>query len=252
MNDFLSKIRSVKENEVTLLKKKQDENAFAKLFESASRPVFIAEIKPRSPSEGVLYEGDPIALARVYADAGADAVSVLTDETFFGGSMDLLQRVRRTVNVPLLRKDFIIDRAQLVESVNRCEAVLLIVRMLDEAKIRELIATAYDLALVPVVEVASSDEMRTAVAAGAKIIGVNARDLRKPSDVNLSRAYKVLKEIPSSVAGLLFSGVQEPRDVADAVSAGAKSVLVGTSILKEGKSAEKVAQKIKSLKAYDK
>ncbi len=252
MDDFLSKVRQVKESEVALLKSRQSKNSFGALFMNAPHTVFIAEIKPKSPSEGALYAGDPVALARVYQDAGADAVSVLTDQTFFGGSMELLQQVRQVVQMPLLRKDFIIDRSQLVESVGHADAVLLIVRMLDEAKLTELIGFARELALVPLVEVASEEELAAALRSGAAIIGVNARDLGNPKDVNLDRAFAVLKKIPSEKTGLLFSGVYEPSDVARAVSYGARGVLVGTSLLKGTGGPEDIKHKVRSLKNYDK
>lgn len=245
-HDFLQTIVPIKEEEVRGLRKRK--NPFEALFESAeNKPILIAEIKPKSPSGGELFKGDAVELALTYQASGADAISVLTDEKFFGGSTELLQKIRQAVSIPLLRKDFIIDEAQLLETVNRADAVLLIVSILTEEMLIQLIVTAYRLGLVPVVEVASKEELATAVKSGAKIIGVNARNLRNPVDVNLDRAFEVLDAVPKSVIGLFFSGIEGPEDVGRAIEHGARGVLVGASLLKAG-DMESISQKVKELK----
>ena len=152
-------------------------------FEAALRAPgtrVIAECKRRSPSRGVLRRDyDPVAIARAYARAGAAAISVLTEPTFFDGSLDHLRAVREAVDVPLLRKDFIVTDTQVVEArAAGADAILLIVAALDDAALARLIARARDVELAALVEVHDRDELARAKTAGATIIGVNSRNLK--------------------------------------------------------------------------
>ncbi len=158
-------------------------------FEGALRPArgavrLIAEVKKASPSRGVLVPDlDPQALALAYAAAGAHAISVLTDEKYFQGSLDLLDRIRGAVAVPLLRKDFTIDEYQLWESrAAGADAVLLIVAALDDARLRDLHHAAKGIGLATIVEVHTAAELDRAVALGAPVIGVNNRERRRRQD----------------------------------------------------------------------
>lgn len=243
--NFLSRVKKYKQVEIQKLKSKQAKNRFAELFVSdRKQPVFIAEIKPKSPSEGILYKGGFVELAKKYEMAGADAVSVLTDTASFGGSLKLLNDINQAVNLPVLRKDFIMSKAQLIESlVNHVDAVLLIVSLINQKRLQELIKFTYELGLVPIVEVSSKQELEKAVRTGAKIIGVNARNL-KTLKVDNEHALEVLKVIPKTIIPLLFSGIKTRQDIQQAIKFGAKGILVGTSLLK----AKNIQAKIKQLK----
>lgn len=244
--DFLSKVKKYKQIEIEKLKKQQAKNPFAQLFSTfRKRPVFIAEVKLRSPSEGILYPGNPVKLAQAYERANVDAISVLTDSQSFGGSLKLLHDISQSVDLPLLRKDFIFDKVQLSESIqNHADAVLLIANLLSEQKLRGLITFAYELGISPVVEVISKQELKIAVKAGAKIIGVNSRNLHT-LEVNYDSALELLKSIPKSITALMFSGITKRRDVERAIEYGAQGILVGTSLLQ----ANNIESKIKELVA---
>lgn len=241
--NFLSRVKKYKQIEI--IKLEQTKNRFANLFVSSQkRLIFIAEIKPKSPTEGVLYRGNFIKLAKLYENAGVDAISVLTDESSFGGSIKLLHDISQGVNLPILRKDFILGRAQIIESLqNHADAVLLIVSLLNQQKLSELISFSYEIGLVPVVEVFSKKELDLAIKAGAKIIGVNARNLSTLT-IDYDIALKILKKIPKSITPLLFSGIKTQHDVQKAIDFGAKGILAGTSLLK----AKNVQAKIKELR----
>lgn len=188
----------------------------------------IAECKRRSPSRGVLRAGyDPAAIAASYAGHGAAAISVLTEPTFFDGSLDHLARVRAGVNLPLLRKDFIIDRYQLLEArVAGADAVLLIVAALDDTTLRTLLDEARALRLDALVEVHDEGELDRALAAGADLIGVNNRNLRTlVVDVETSRRLAGL--VPESVVAVAESGLRTSDEVIALRRAGYRAFLMG-------------------------
>lgn len=191
----------------------------------------IAEIKRRSPSAGPIKEGlDPVRLARAYEDGGAVAVSVLTEESSFGGSLEDLQRVAQIVSVPVLRKDFILDELQLHEArVAGAAAVLLIARILSAERLQTLFGAAIGLGLGALVEVHSEPEIETALAAGATIIGVNSRDLDDFS-IDLAVIERLLPYLPSAVVAVAESGIETRRDVERLAAAGADAVLVGAAV----------------------
>ncbi len=242
--NFLAKVKKYKQIEIQKLEKAQ--NRFEELFvKNRKYPVFIAEVKPKSPSEGVLYNRNFIKLAQDYENAGVDAISILTDKPSFGGSLELLHEISQSINLPILRKDFIFSKTQIIESLrNHADALLLIVSLLSEQKLSELISFSYDLGIIPVVEVVSEKELNIAIKTGAKIIGVNARNLQTLV-IDYDNALKVLKKIPKSITPLLFSGIKTKQDVQQAVMSGAKGILVGTSLLK----ANDIKSKIKELRS---
>lgn len=242
--NFLNQVVQQKQKEAAALKRQYSDNAFVKLFQKSRPPILIAEIKPKSPSSGVLHRGDVVELAKTYQKAGADAISVLTDKEFFGGSPALFQRVKNVVEVPLLRKDFIISREQLVESLLiGADAVLLIAGILREKQLKDLIDFSLVLGIAPAVEVFNERELQKALGAGAEIIGVNSRNL-KTMTVDKTGALKVLKSIPETATRLLFSGIATRQDVIEAAKAGARGVLVGTALLQ----AQSPRKKLKELK----
>lgn len=203
----------------------------------------IAEVKKASPSKGVLIEDfDPVKLGTTYAENGAAAISVLTDVDFFQGSLDYLSQVRGAVKVPVLRKDFIIDPYQVYEArAAEADAVLLIVAALEDALLAELYALIYQLGMTALVEVHNEDEMERALKLGAKVIGVNNRDL-KTFHVDLETTSHLVQMIPDDVILVAESGIGDAADVLHMGELGAHAVLVGESLVKSGDVADAVRQ----------
>ena len=192
----------------------------------------IAEVKRSSPSKGALAAiADPTALARDYEAGGASIISVLTEQRRFGGSLADLEAVRRAVDVPLLRKDFVVSSYQVWEA-RACGAdmVLLIVAALEQPALVSLIERVHSLGMAALVEVHDADEVERAVDAGAAIIGVNCRDLRT-LEVDRSHFARVAPLIPEGILRIAESGVRGPHDVLEFARAGADAVLVGESLV---------------------
>jgi indole-3-glycerol phosphate synthase len=188
----------------------------------------IAECKRRSPSKGVLRAGyDPVAIARGYADAGAAAISVLTEPTFFDGSLAHLAAVRAAVGVPLLRKDFIVSEYQLFEAgAAGADAVLLIVAALDRADLDRLGKRAASIGLDVLVEVHTADELDTALAAGARMVGVNNRNLRT-LEVDVHASEALVDRIPRDVVAVSESGLRSAADLIRLRRLGYRAFLIG-------------------------
>jgi indole-3-glycerol phosphate synthase len=191
----------------------------------------IAEVKRRSPSRGSIRDDlDPVAHARAYVRGGAVAVSVLTEGAHFGGSLDDLAAVAGAVQVPVLRKDFILDELQLLEArAAGASAVLLIVRALPADRLAALARAARRQGLATLVEVHGDAELATALAAEPTAIGVNARDLATFA-VDLRMAERVLAQVPPGLPAVAESGIEARSDVERLAAAGADLVLVGTSV----------------------
>ena len=195
----------------------------------------IAEVKRRSPSKGDLAEiADPAELARAYAAGGAAAVSVLTEQRRFGGSLDDLRAVRAAVDVPVLRKDFVVDGYQVVEArVAGADLVLLIVAALDDEDLRRLHDQARELGMTVLVEVHDEAEAERAVALGSELLGVNARNL-KTLAVDDATFSKLAPMVPADRVLVAESGISGPADVARYAAEGARVVLVGEALVKDG------------------
>ena len=193
----------------------------------------IAEIKQASPSRGVIRPGfDPVALARAYAAAGAQAISVLTDVPFFQGSLDHLAAVRAAVEVPLLRKDFHVDPYQLWEArAAGADAVLLIVAALPVGQLQDLLGLSRELGLAALVEIHTRPELDVAVASGADLIGINNRDLQR-FVVSLETTFALLPLVPDPTVLVSESGIAEPAQVARLAAAGVDAILVGEGLLR--------------------
>ncbi len=191
----------------------------------------VAEVKRRSPSTGAIAPGlDPAHHARAYASGGAAAISVLTEETHFGGSLADLGAVRCAVSLPVLRKDFILDPIQLYESrASGASAVLLIVRVLESNQLRALVNLSRDLGMGSLVEVHDSDELDRALAVDPDVVGVNSRDL-DTFTVDVNRLASMLPTIPNHIAAIAESGLRSRDDVERVASWGADGVLVGTEL----------------------
>ncbi len=192
----------------------------------------IAEIKGRSPSKGVLKEGlDPAATARLYEQGGAAAISVLTDEEFFAGSRRYLSDVRQRVSLPLLRKDFIIDPYQIYETLLiGGDALLLIAAILETSRLQEYIALAQSLGLHPLVEVHSAEELEKALAAGARIIGINNRNL-KTFEVDLKTTLELAPAIPKDRILVSESGIHARTDIDVLMRIGVHAFLIGEALM---------------------
>ena len=188
----------------------------------------IAEVKRRSPSKGELATiADPAALAVAYAAGGASAISVLTEQRRFGGSLADLDAVRAAVDVPLLRKDFVVTDYQVAEArAHGADLVLLIVAALEQPLLADLHAQIRELGMCPLVEVHDEDELERAAAIGAQLIGVNARNL-KTLQVDRAVFARLRPLIPDGALAVAESGVRGPADVAEYASAGADAVLAG-------------------------
>ena len=195
----------------------------------------IAEVKRRSPSKGDLADiADPAALAQQYAAGGAAAISVLTEERRFSGSLDDLRAVRAAVDVPLLRKDFMVEPYQVLEArAAGADLVLLIVAALDDDTLRRLHDQARELGMAVLVEVHDEPETERAVALGAELLGVNARNL-KTLAVDDDTFGRLAPLVPADRVLVAESGISGPVDVKRFVAEGARAVLVGEALVKDG------------------
>lgn len=239
--NFLKHAKSYKQLEIKQLKAKQRKNRFTQMLHE-KKHVLIAEIKIKSPSSEILLKTDPIVQVLQYEKNKVDAISVVTDTQSFGGSLDLLKNIRQSTRLPLFRKDFIMDKSQLVESLlSGSDAVLLIAKLVSRNKLKELINFSYELGLLPVVEISHKNEIKKVLQTGGKIIGVNSRNLVTLS-VDLDNALEIIRILPQPVIPLLFSGIQTKHDVDKAFKAGAKGVLVGTSLLQTTNIREKIKE----------
>ncbi|MCU1274184.1 MAG: indole-3-glycerol phosphate synthase [Bryobacterales bacterium] len=196
-------------------------------------PAVIGEIKKASPSKGVLSEQfDPVSSARMYANGGAAALSVLTDREFFHGSLSDLETAREAVSLPVLRKDFTLDEFHVIEAAaHGADAILLIVALLDERVLRDLRELAALYKMDALVEVHEVSELETALDSGAAIVGVNNRDLHT-FDVNLETSLKLAEKIPAHVVKVSESGIHSRADVARLAGAGYQAFLVGEHLMK--------------------
>jgi indole-3-glycerol phosphate synthase len=195
----------------------------------------IAEVKKASPSKGVLIEDfDPVHLGTTYARNGAAAISVLTDEQFFQGSLSDMQAVRQAVSTPVLRKEFVIDPYQVYEArAAETDAVLLIVAALADVQLAELHNLICELGMTPLVEVHHEAELERALKLGAQVIGINNRDL-KTFHVDLGVTERLAKLVPSQVTLVAESGIMSAEDVYRMGQLGAHAVLVGEALVKSG------------------
>jgi indole-3-glycerol phosphate synthase len=200
----------------------------------------IAEVKKASPSAGVICPHfDPVKIARQYQAAGASCLSVLTDENFFQGSLEFLRAIRQAVSVPLLRKDFIIDERQILEAIEwGADAILLIVAILDDRQLAHFHALSDEAGLAVLVEAHDEIELDRAIAAGARLVGVNNRDL-KTFKVDLGTTERLaarLRETCGPKTTLLLvgeSGIHTRADVQRLARAGVQAILVGESLMRE-------------------
>jgi indole-3-glycerol phosphate synthase len=209
-----------------------DGERFELNLRESERPRVIAECKRRSPSKGILRaDYDPVSHALAYEEAGAAAISVLTEPTFFDGAPEHLQAIRARVATPLLRKDFIVSSYQVVEAAALgADAILLIVAALDDATLRRLLVEADGYGLACLVEVHDTSEIERAVTAGARVVGVNSRNLRTLS-VDMDVLERAASLLPSGVTAVAESGIRTREDIDRLSAAGYHAFLVGERLI---------------------
>jgi indole-3-glycerol phosphate synthase len=243
MHDRLREIIAEKHKEVSRLKKrglsesKVDNMPPIRDFKAAiSAPGkinLIAEIKFSSPSAGVIHKKtDPLEIGRIYEISGAAAISFLTDAPFFGGDLDQLPFLKRAINLPILRKDFIIDEIQIKESfAYGADAILLIVRILEHRQLKDFLAVSREYGMTALTEVHSREDLDMAIDCGARIIGINNRDL-DTFDVDLNTTLELAPFIPDKYVAVSESGIKKAKDIILLKKYGIQAVLVGSSIMK--------------------
>lgn len=192
----------------------------------------IAEVKKASPSKGVIRaDFEPVAIAKTYQSHGADCISVLTDQAYFQGNLDFLRRIRQAVELPLLRKDFILDPYQVVEArAAGADAVLLIAECLDDEALRTLHAAVLELEMTPLVELYEPDNLPRVLDVGAKLIGVNNRNLHT-FQVDLDHTLRLRREIPADRLVVGESGIRTRGDAQRLEAAGVRAMLVGETLM---------------------
>lgn len=208
-------------------------NFFAPL--AAPGPLkLIAEVKKASPSAGLIRDDfDPVSIAKTYEAHGATCVSVLTDEPYFQGRLEHLERARAAVQLPVLRKDFILDSYQLVEArLAGADAVLLIAECLDDCSLRKLFHAACELGMTPLVELYEPENLSRVFDAGATLIGVNNRNLRT-FEVDLEHTIRLRERLPDECVLVSESGIKTHADVQRLEAAGVDAILVGESLMRE-------------------
>lgn len=200
----------------------------------AKGTAIIAEVKKGSPSKGVIRaDFDPLNIAAIYAENGAACLSILTDAHFFMGELAYIPAIRKVVDIPLLRKDFIFDPYQVYEARSAgADAILLIAAMLDPPLLRDLVALAGELALDVLLEVHDEGELEKALEVECAMIGINNRDLRT-FDTNLSTTERLAARIPSDRLIVAESGINSRADLLRLADAGAKAFLIGESLMRE-------------------
>ncbi len=210
----------------------------------------IAEIKRKSPSKGIIREDfDPVEIARTYAGNGVSAISVLTDQQFFGGNLSYLSKIRNAVGLPLLRKDFTIDEYHIYQArVAGADAVLLIVAILTPQQLREFIGVAHHLNLTALVEVHTQPEVDIALDVEAEIIGINNRDL-KTFHTDIATSFHLRKLIPEDKLVVSESGIYTREDVMKLGEADIDAILVGESLMRSADIGVKVRELLGSKEA---
>ncbi len=243
----LDKIVAVKQLEIAAARELRPESAVrdAALAMPPARAFFhalaqpgpiklIAEVKKASPSAGLIRaDFDPVAIARIYAEHGATCLSVLTDESFFQGKLEYLTAVRAAVQIPVLRKDFLLDVYQVYEArAAGADAVLLIAECLDDCRLRAIHNAAVELGMTPLVELYDEENLQRVFDAGATLIGVNNRDLRTMV-TDLDHTLRLRDKVPDQCVLVAESGIRTRADVERLAAAGVDAMLVGESLMRQ-------------------
>jgi indole-3-glycerol phosphate synthase len=252
MHRRLKEILAEKKNEVENLKRAPAfevdhrlpvQRDFKAAISAPQRINLIAEIKFASPSDGLIREKtDPTLVGRVYEQAGAAAVSLLTDKHFFKGDLNQLPRLKRAIALPILRKDFIIDTVQVQEAFfYGADAILLIARILSQPQLAELIYRCRELGMAPLTEIHDADDLEKALESGADIIGINNRDLDSfKVDIHTTSALAPL--VPGDCILVSESGIEKTEDIMSLKNSGIQAVLVGSALMRSNDPAAKTAE----------
>ena len=226
-------LQIVKKKRSDLLEQKKNRGTFKEKMLSSKNIALIAEIKLASPSISSLGSEDNIVQRAIaYEQAGADAISVITEKHFFKGDVSFIPRVKQQVTIPILQKDFVIDPYQIYEAkMIGSDAILLIARLINKDILKNFVAQSLKIGIEPIVEINDEEDLEKAVATTTSFIAVNARDLRTLT-IDISKACTLLKKIPKKFIKLGFSGIHSSSEVKKYKEAGAKGVLVGTSLMK--------------------
>lgn len=217
--------------------------SFSQALGAGNKPALIAEVKKASPSKGLIRpDFDPLEIARTYQECGAAALSVLTEREFFLGDPAYIPLIGSKVSLPILRKDFIVHEKQIEEArALGASAVLLIVAILDPLKLRDFLVLTNELGMDALVEVHDNAEAEIALSAGARIVGVNNRNLRTFT-VDLQTTFEVKKIIPPGVTVVSESGISTREDVLRVADAGIDAVLIGEAFMRSPDIASKVKE----------
>jgi indole-3-glycerol phosphate synthase len=255
MHNILSLILESKKKKIEVLSKNREELlsfikkapkplSFREAIKKEGKISLVAEMKQASPSSGVLRKDFvPLKIAKIFEDCKVNAISVLTEEDFFLGKINYIEEIKKEVNLPILRKDFIIDEIQVLESrAVGADAVLLIMRILDEKRLARLCGLSKDLGMDVVVEVHTEKELKKVLKLGADIIGINNRNLNTLK-IDLTCTKKLVPFIPADITKVSESGIHSLKDVLLMKGLGVNAVLVGETIMK----AENIEEKIKEL-----
>lgn len=241
--DILAKIAAYKVDEVadidvtrvnSELRNAPASRGFLRALQNGSQPTLICEVKKASPSKGVIREDfDPITIAKAYSAGGAACLSVLTDGPGFQGSKDIFAAVRGATDLPLLRKDFMIDPLQVREArAMGADAILIILAMTDDTTSQALIVEAESLGMDVLVETHDTDELHRAIDLGANLIGINNRDLRT-FETSLATFDSLSPSVPSDVLLVAESGIFTRKDIERLKSSGAQAYLIGESLMRQ-------------------
>jgi indole-3-glycerol phosphate synthase / phosphoribosylanthranilate isomerase len=245
--NFLEEIVAKKRRDLKSLRIRKKKTIFHNsLFIIPGEKVsIIAEVKFASPTSPDLGSSkDLLSRVKQYEKAGADAISFITEKHYFKGDKKFIPQIKKTVKLPVLQKDFVIDQSQIYEAAEiGSDALLLIARLVDTKTLKQFVNLCFKLTIEPVVEINSEEDLKKAVATKTRIIAVNARDLETFA-VDIEKACELMKKIPDKYMKLGFSGIQTREEVSLYINAGAKGVLVGTSLMK----AENIQQHISSLR----
>lgn len=246
MSDILDRIVAAKREEIAARRLKVTDSElrasmdhappardFRAALVNAHGLALIAEVKKASPSAGILRaDFDPVVIARLFANHGAHALSVLTDTPFFQGSLDSLTAVHREVTIPVLRKDFILDPYQVYEArVAGADAVLLIAEILGNQELPRLVRLTHELGMEALVELYEPDNLPRILASGARVIGVNNRNLRT-FVTNLDHTLAIAPRVPKEICLVSESGIQTRADLTCLANAGVKAVLIGETFMR--------------------
>lgn len=220
---------------------------FKSAISKGNKVNLIAELKKASPSHGVIrHDYDPEAIARIYKKSGASALSVLTEDKYFQGSLDHIQDVKRAVDLPVMRKDFIISEYQIYESaIAGADAVLLIAAALDRGMLKALFHEAKSLGMDVVIEVHDQRDLDKALGVDAEIIGINNRNL-KTMEVEIGITRELAVKVPAGKVMISESGLREPEEVQSLAPAGIKAVLIGTAFME----ADDIGAEVKRVMAW--